>query len=407
MNNIPFPCFFGIEEILQLDAESLEYESPYVLSQLQACAAEARPLESYAWVKSFLQANAVATRYTVYRAAAERLLLWCLLVLEKPVTELDEIDIRCFMDFCLCPPDHWIAQSPEKRLMRASAKRSSRAMVVNPAWRPFRPSLSTSQIEGDQVKITSSSILAGVMTVINQFYLHLAGEDVLDKNPAHELHRSRQYAPLYAVHEGKRCFNASEWREFVAVAEAMAEADPGFERKLFMIITVYYLQLQPSEIELFGKVILMKSLCRKDDGTYRLDVPHFPALKHVMIPSEYVERWVARFRTYLGTHMTPLSLDPTPLISTQSGRGGISSRHANLIFKSICNQVVMNLENLGVEVPDDSPFRNASLLWLRETSLMRLAEFLPFDHFRLMVRGSTSDNVFARYYAWHPKYRAR
>ncbi|MCE1118593.1 hypothetical protein [Pseudomonas sp. NMI795_08] len=405
MKTLPFPCFFGINEILQLNGEDFERESPYVISQLQCYPAELLPLESYALIKRFLQANAVSTRYSVYRSAIERLFLWCLLIQRKPVTELDEIDVRCFMDFCLCPPDHWVAPRPEKRLMRASTQRSCKTLIVNPSWRPFRPGTKNLSMVSGGEKLSASSSLAVVMAVVNQFYLYLCAEDVLDRNPAYEIHRSRQYASMYATHEGHKSFSKAEWDQLVEIMEEMADSDPDFERKLFLIMTIYYLRLQPVEIERLSNLLLMKSLCKESDDTYRLSIPFFPELENMVIPLEFVDRWVARFRVYLGTHMRPLSRDSTPMISTQSGRGGISSRHANLIFKSICKQVVAKLEARGFKVPGDSAFRNASLLWVRETSLMRLAESLSFDDFRPMIRGSTGDAIFARYYAWQQKKR--
>ncbi|HDS0927170.1 MULTISPECIES: hypothetical protein [Pseudomonas] len=406
MNDLPFPCFLGIEEIQNLNAQDLEFESAHVKSRLKDCPSESRPLESYALVKSFLQAHAVATRYNIYRSAVERLLLWCLLVVKKPIALLNEYDIRSFMDFCLYPPDDWVAPRPEKRLMRASPKRSSKLLIVNPEWRPFRLSVKEGQMLADTSKISTNSSLAVLMSVVNQFYLFLAAEDVVVSNPAWDMHDSKQYTLASPHHEGKKSFSEAEWRIFVLTAESMADSDPDFERKLFLIMTIYYLSLRPKDIEDFGWLILMESLTEKADGTYGLNVPLIPELKKKIIPSEYVERHVARFRSYLGTYMIPLCSDTTPIISTRSGRGGISGRHANVIFKSVCNKVVTNLELSGVMVPNNSAFRNASLLWLRETSLTRLAEAMPFDDFYQMMRDATMDNVYARFYAWQPKYRS-
>lgn len=406
MSDLPFPCFLGIEEIQLLNPDDLELESTHVKSRLNACASESRPLESYALVKSFLLAHTVPTRYGIYRSAVERLLLWCLLVVKKPIALLSEYDIRSFMDFCLYPPDSWVARRPEKRLMRASTKRSSKLLIVNPEWRPFRPGEKNNQMLADNSKISTPSSLAAAMSVVNQFYLFLTAEDVISVNPAWDMHRSKQYTALHASHEGKKSFSKAEWGIFVLTAESMADSDPEFERKLFLVMTIYYLNLRPKDIEDFGSLIYMNSLVEQVDGTYRLNVPLIHGLTRKIIPSEYVERYVARFRSYLGSYMIPLCSDTTPIISTRSGRGGISGRHANVIFKSVCNKVITNLELSGVVVPNDSAFRNASLLWLRETSLIRLAESMPFDDFYPMMRDSTMDNVYARFYAWQPKYRS-
>lgn len=208
------------------------------------------------------------------------------------------------------------------------------------------------------------------------------------------------------LHEGQKHFSEPEWELFVSTCVALADVNSDFERKLFLMMTIYYIHLQPVELEYLGRILRVRSLFQRENGTYGLNVEFVPHLQEIILPAEYVAHWVARFRSFLGTHDMPISSDPTPLISTKSGRRGISAQHANVIFKSICNEIISEIESRGGFVPADSAFRIATLQWLRETRLVRSAESMSFDELYPSIRGTTMDTAFARFFAWQPTYNS-
>ncbi|MEN1833852.1 hypothetical protein AAIM60_13260 [Pseudomonas lijiangensis] len=364
----PFPCFFNLKDIQALNPDDLARESPELLHCLESCAPQSEPLESYSLVKGYLLAHAVPTRYNLYRASIERLLLWCLLILGKPIKDLCQADIRRFMDFCLLPPAHWVASRPEKRLRQISTHRVNKKFIINSSWRPFRPptGLSSEAPKGAQ-KISCADTLAGCLAVVNSFYLYLCFQEILNTNPAAALHDAKLYSSPSIIHDGSRHFSNTEWDTFVSTAEKIAKADPEFGR---------------------------------DDDTYGVRIAGYPNLESINIPSEYVTRWVMRFRTHMGTHSKALNGDRTPLISTKSGRVGISRRHANVIFKMVCDAVVAEIESSGMIVAQDSPFRVATLLWLSETRLVQSAQSMTFEELYPSIRGTTTDTFYNRYFAW-------
>ncbi|MNJ59751.1 hypothetical protein D3C77_554490 [compost metagenome] len=129
-------------------------------------------------------------------------------------------------------------------------------------------------------------------------------------------------------------------------------------------------------------------------------VEGYPELQRVVISSDYVTRWVARYRAHAGTELISQDRDPTPLISTQSGRPGISSQYANLIFKKVCSEVIVKIKLGGGTVLSDSSFCRATLLWLRETSLVQAAQSMPLIELYPSIRDTTYDTAHARFYAW-------
>lgn len=404
MDVSPFPCFFGLKEFQDLNAHDLDKETYEVRQQLEGVDVCCAALSSYSLVKAFLFEHALTSRYGIYRSAIEKLLLWCLLVAKKPIVNLDEQDVRDFMDFCLCPPDDWVAKQPEKRLRRASKKRNSKDLVVNTLWRPFRGGMAGKEVASGEIRTSGHASLAVELAVINSFYLFLYAEDVIDSNPAASLHRSKYFSARKAVHSGAKSFSTDDWDLFVEEAEKLAVSDQEFERNLFLLMTIYHLFLSPADVDRFGANLAVKSLFERKDGTYGLNVEGYPELQQVIISSDYVTRWVARFRANRGTHMVALDRDPTPLISTQSGRPGISSRHANLLFKQVCSQVIVRIKLGGGTVSSDSPFYRASLSWLRETGLVQAAQAIPLNELYPSIRGTTYDTAHSRFYAWQFQY---
>ncbi|MCF5570472.1 hypothetical protein GIV66_27005, partial [Pseudomonas sp. PA-3-11C] len=90
----PFPCFFGLKDFQGLNTHDLDKENSEVRQKLDGIDIRCAALSSYSLVKAFLLEHALGSRFGIYRSAIEKLLLWCLLVVEKPIIQLDEQDIR-------------------------------------------------------------------------------------------------------------------------------------------------------------------------------------------------------------------------------------------------------------------------------------------------------------------------
>lgn len=401
MTKLPFPCFLGIDDVEALDHYNLDDESSEILQKLENCPAESEPLQSYSVAKGFLAQHTCATRYSSYRNSIEKLLLWCMLLAKKPILALTDLDIKLFMEFCLLPPIDWVAIRPEHRTKNISRVRHSKVLVLNPLWKPFRTSMNKDhELPSVSGKIASGSSLAMQLSVVNAFYDCLCMEGLLNSNPAASLHRSRIFPSVYPNHQGGRSFSGSEWKEFTKVAEDMADLDSSFERKLLLLMTAYFLYLTPNEIASIGGRLRVKSLFRRDEDSFGLLLENHPALLEVRINEEFVSRWLARYRRFMGTDNVPVERDNTPLISTQSGRAGISRRHANLIFKRVCDEVVVRKEMAGSKVPENSPFRIATLAWVRETSLVLAASSKTLRELYPSIRGTTIGTAYNRFFAW-------
>ena len=107
MVKTPQPLFEGLARFRKLESHSSELrnELDVVSAYLEGFPERCHAVEGYVAVRSFLQAHSEKENtFFAYRSRTELLLLWSLLVAEKPLLELTSFDARSFVDFCKSPP---------------------------------------------------------------------------------------------------------------------------------------------------------------------------------------------------------------------------------------------------------------------------------------------------------------
>jgi len=398
MESIPRPCFETLKEFSQLDPDSFDGELSVIKHFLNQCPASSLPTKSYLLVKQFLVKHTEPTRYSNYRSCIERLLLWCILEAKKPITDLNEGDIQEFMSFCTSPPNAWVADKSRRRFTPGKLRQ---AIGFNPAWRPF--SFEQPSIGDDRIHIAciaGRGALAMQMSVVANFFLHLHYSELIATNPAQRLHAAGFYAISLPVHTGANVFTDEEFAVLMLTLSDLADKDIKHERTLLMIASVYYLRLQPTEIDSLGGDLTISALRLMQDGTYDLVEEKFPGNHAWKIHSEFVDRYVNRYRKKFGQQSIPLERDHTLLLGKIRGKDSISSAHARLLFRTVCQVVIDRLTVSGCVVSPDSGFRKASLLWLRETRMHHSARTMGMDDVIRLVRKSNAESAYQRFFAW-------
>jgi len=114
MVKTPKPLFEGLARFQKLESHSSELRNELDVVSAYSAYLEGFPerchaVEGYVAVRSFLQAHSdKENTFFAYRSRTELLLLWSLLVAEKPLLELTRSDARSFVDFCKSPPASWV-----------------------------------------------------------------------------------------------------------------------------------------------------------------------------------------------------------------------------------------------------------------------------------------------------------
>lgn len=98
------------------------------------------------------EGDCLSATQRAYRKEAERLLLWSVLVLQKPVSSLDQADASSFLEFLAAPPASWCGQRYHER--------------TSAAWRPMEAALPL------PARARTARVLDGLFTwLIEQAYL--------------------------------------------------------------------------------------------------------------------------------------------------------------------------------------------------------------------------------------------
>lgn len=297
-----------------------------------------------AWLTRFADTH---TTFTSYRKEAERLLLWSVIELGKPLSSLTHEDLLVYQRFLTNP------QPAERWVMKAGRKWSR----FEPAWRPFAGPLSaTSQRQ--------------TIVILNTMFSWLVNAGYLAGNPL-SLSRQRQRRAKPRV---TRFLDEELWQEVKASVEGMPrETDREREhyfRVRWLFSLLYICGLRISEVT--GNT-MGDFFCRRDkEGEERwwLEVAGkgektrlVPATNELMVE-------LARYRRENGLTPYPLPDDPTPLLLPIGRKQRPLTRSAvHLIVKEVFARAASGIRTRGPDAEHLAALlEDASTHWLRHTA---------------------------------------
>jgi site-specific recombinase XerD len=297
-----------------------------------------------AWLARFAD---TLTTFTSYRKEAERLLLWAVIELRKPLSSLTHEDMLVYQRFLGDP------QPAERWVMKAGRKWSR----FEPDWRPFAgPLAATSQRQS--------------IVILNTLFSWLVNAGYLAGNPL-SLSRQRQRKAKPRV---TRFLEEELWQEVKSSIEAMPrETDREREhyfRVRWLFSLLYICGLRISEVTGNSMGFFF---CRRDkDGEERwwLEVTGkgdktrlVPATNELMVE-------LAHYRRENGLTPLPLPGDPTPLLLPIGGKQRSLTRSAvHLIVKEVFGRAAARIRQRGPNSDRLAALlEDASAHWLRHTA---------------------------------------
>jgi len=302
-----------------------------------------------AWLARFAD---TPTTFTSYRKEAERLLLWSVIELGKPLSSLTHEDLLVYQRFLgdPKPADRWI--------MKAGRKWSR----FEPDWRPFAGSLApTSQRQA--------------IVILNTLFSWLVNAGYLAGNPL-SLSRQRQRKAKPRI---TRFLDEELWREVKASIEAMPrETDREREhyfrvRWLFSLLYICGLRISEVTENTMGGLF-----CRRDkDGEERwwLEVTGKGDKTRIVPATNELMVELGRYRRENGLTPFPLPGEATPLLLPIGGRQRPLTRSAvHLIVKEVFERAAKRIEERGAEFASRAQLlRAGSAHWLRHTAGSNMA----------------------------------
>ncbi|MBW4792963.1 tyrosine-type recombinase/integrase [Pseudomonas tolaasii] len=414
MARAPKPLFetydIFIEQDFSIHAPTLDCVRTY-LGEFES---ELEVARGYAAVRSFLRAfSDNAQTFNSYRSHVERLLLWSLLVKGKPLNRLKRQDAQDYLDFCRNPPEAWIGPVTRSRFVtNPDARESSDAYLPNPKWLPFNLKTRKNDSAEHNAELqyhAANGTLNQIYTVCSRFYEYLVEDGFSETNPFRLLKKGNRFSGQDFELSSSRALTPLQWDYVLDTAESMADIEPlRHERTLFILATLFAMYLRVSDLA--GRKNWKPTM-----GDFRLDaegnwwyhtVGKGNKAAKIAVRDVYVERYLKRYRRFLGLPELPAKDESTPLIKTLNGRAGLSDRQIRALLQAVFDKATDNMRNEGRALHELESLRCASAHWLRHTSATFDAPLRNPKDLQEDLRHSNLSTTQNTYYHSHDQERA-
>ncbi|NIE63138.1 tyrosine-type recombinase/integrase [Burkholderia sp. Ax-1719] len=297
-----------------------------------------------AWLANYVDTK---TTFDNYRKEAERLLLWGVVQLGKPLSSLTHEDLLVFKAFLADP-------QPAERWISATGGKYPRG---DARWRPFNGPL-------------SSASQRQALVILNAMFTWLVNAGYLRGNPMALLRqRARRSAPRIT-----RYLSISLWDEVKAFVEQLPQetvAERAYYARCRWLTTLFYLQgMRISEVAGGQMGSFFRRLGADGRDQWWLETLGKGDKERIVPASPELIQELKRYRETMGLAALPTRSEETPLILPFKGKARCLSRSAiHDAIKSVFAGAAMWLRAQGPEFSDRADeLERASAHWLRHTA---------------------------------------
>ena len=375
----PHPLFSTYKEFINHTSDEPGPCLPLVMNYLANFDAPLKPMDGFDAVSGFLRSySSVEATFVSYRTHAERLLLWALLIRKKPLMELRRADAEAFLEFCMSPPTHWLGPVTRSRFLIVASDKDS-GLHPNPRWRPFSaktahrtPDAADHDGAGTGAPYQPSrGSISQVFSVCSSLYEYGLDEGLTSANPFRAIKQKSRFKASRSMEQTGRALTPLQWDFVLTTAEKMAATFPErHERTLFIAATLFSMYLRASDV--CGRVNWQPTM-----GSFKADhdcnwwfhlVGKGDKAAKVAVRPEYIDRYLKRYRRFMGLSELPLPNEQTPLIATLNGRPGLSTRMVQSIIQELFDRAVDEMVSEGRQPGEIEALQMASTHWLRHTA---------------------------------------
>lgn len=297
-----------------------------------------------AWLSNYADTK---TTFDNYRKEAERLLLWAVVQLGKPLSSLTHEDLLLFKSFLIDP-------QPTSRWVSANGGKYPRG---DERWRPFNGPLSpASQRQA--------------LIILNAMFTWLVNAGYLRGNPMALLRqRAKRSAPRVT-----RYLSVSLWdevKEFVRQLPQETEAQRAYYARCRWLTTLFYLQgMRISEVAGGQMGNFSRRLGPDGRDQWWLETLGKGDKERIVPVSIELIQELRSYRTSHGLPALPVRSEDTPLIIPfRGGRRCLSRSAIHEAIKNVFNGAATWLRSRGPEFADRADeLERASAHWLRHTA---------------------------------------
>jgi integrase/recombinase XerD len=300
-----------------------------------------------AWLMQFQDSKST---FDSYRKEAERLMLWSVLQLSKPLSSLVHEDLQSYRQFLSNPhpSDFWISP-PGRRFGREDSR-----------WRPFAGPLSPSSQRQ-------------TLVILNSMFSWLVQSGYLAGNPLALSKRRSPRSPKTIT----RHLDPKLWLEVKAYIGGLADTDRALYHRLRWLFSLFYLGgLRISEV---ANGSMGDFLCRRttngEEMWWLSIVGKGNQEREIPVSAELLSE-LHHFRTFLQLAPYPSPAEQTPLFGSArnfKSRVGRSSLHGTVtsLFSKVADAIRLQAD--GFSEYRAIQLESASAHWLRHTAGSHMA----------------------------------
>lgn len=291
----------------------------------------------YAWLSEF---DHSPQTQRCYRKEAERLLLWTLMVKQRPLSSLNRDDLRDYQMFLMDPQPTADWCGPRK-------------LRNNPNWRPFQRAL-------------SKQSTAQAITVINALFSYLVEAGYLSGNPLGLMrYKLKQRIPRH-VTLSERFLEQAVWQHVVKHVETLPKNTPRqqkhYERIRFLFHLLYLLSPRVSEVA--GAMMCDVKYLR---GKWWWQIEgKGQKIQQIPVNDDMINA-LMRYRQFYGLSALPTHDESHALFMNLNGTKSVNANRIYWLVKQTFKACATSLES---ERPDyAAKLKQASTHWIRHTSI--------------------------------------
>ncbi len=290
--------------------------------------------------------NDTKNTFDSYRKEAERLLLWSVAELGKPISSLTHEDFLVYQRFLGDP-------QPASRWIMVKRKVSRE----DPSWRPFAGPLSpTSQRQA--------------IVILNGMFSWLVNAGYLAGNPL-SLSRNRQRKAKPRI---TRFLDEDLWKEVKLTIESMPRETnrerEHYHRARWLLSLLYITALRVSEVTQNTMGCFFSRKDKSSESRWWLEISGKGDKTRIVPATNELMRELGRYRREMGFTLNPIEGETTPLLLPIGGKQRAMTRSAvHLILKQVFKNTAKRLIDRG----DESATQVARLVaasahWMRHTA---------------------------------------
>lgn len=302
------------------------------------------------WLARFADSK---TTLESYRKEAERLMLWCVVELGKPLSSMTHEDFLVYQRFLADP-------QPQERWVSAGGRKVARG---HEDWRPFQGPLAPSSQRQ-------------AMVILNVMFSWLVEAGYLAGNPlALSRQRARKAKPRVT-----RYLDAELWQEVKASIEAMPKETDRERAHYFRarwLFTLFYLGgLRISEVaeNTMGDFFCRRG--RESEERWWLEILGKGSKERLVPATDELMVELVRYRRENGLPPFPAAGETTPLLlAIGQSKRPLTRAALHLIVKQIFGDAAARLRGRGEDFWGRAAhLEQASAHWLRHTAGSHMAD---------------------------------